>query len=71
MKMKAETLDNKTGKPAAVRVSRTAEKHQEHNEPDPFPPEGTDDKALMPGGDRPLSEKDRRKATEAALHHKP
>lgn len=60
-------------KPSTADVGRDAETHQVRNEPDPFPPEGTDEKILTPGTEspRPLSEKDRRKATEAAVRRKP
>lgn len=64
-------MDDKTRSPTAVDVSLTAEAHQARNQPDPFPPEGTDEKALSKSGEQPLSETDRLKATEAALHRKP
>ncbi len=52
----------------AAGVSRSAEHAQAANRPDPFPPEGTDEKILKPGqGDTSLSEDTRLKATKAAL----
>lgn len=58
-------------KPTAADVSRNAERKQARNEPDPFPPEGTDEKVVRPDiGDRPLSEPERVKATEAVIGHK-
>lgn len=52
-------------KASAVEVSRTAEKLARGGEPDPMPPEGTDESVLKDGSERPLSEKDRVKATQA------
>ncbi len=53
----------------AAKVSRTAEQEQAKNRPDPFPPEGTDEKVLKPGqGDTALSEDARLKATRAVLN---
>ena len=52
----------------AAKVSRHAENEQAKNRPDPFPPEGTDEKVLKPGqGDTSLSEDTRVRATRAAL----
>lgn len=52
----------------AAGVSRSAEHAQASNHPDPFPPEGTDEKVLKPGNaGTSLSQDTRLKATKAAL----
>ncbi len=52
----------------AAQVAEHAEDQQNQNRPDPFPPEGTDEKVLKPGqGDTTLSEDTRVKATKAVL----
>ncbi len=52
----------------AAGVSRHAEHEQAQDRPDPFPPEGTDEKVLKPGqGDTTLSQDTRVRATRAAL----
>lgn len=52
--------------PTAADVARDAQILQEHDEPDSFPPEGTDEHALDPDA-ADLDEAQRRKATEAVI----
>lgn len=53
----------------AIEVARTGEHQANAGHADPFPPEGTDEKLLETGNNRPraLSESDRVKATRAAI----
>ncbi len=60
---------NIQAEPTAAEISESAERDQEHNEADPFPPEGTDEKILTDKIGQPaeLKEADRLKATEAVI----
>lgn len=53
----------------AVQAAETGERQQETNKADPFPPEGTDEKAVKPGPDKDegLSQDVRLAATRAWL----
>lgn len=57
--------------PTVADVSQDAENKQVRGQPDPFPPEGTDEKIISPAGEgeKPLSEKDRLRATKAVITH--
>ncbi len=52
--------------PTAADVARDAQTLQENDEPDSFPPEGTDEHTLDPDAPE-LDEAQRRKATEAVI----
>lgn len=56
----------------AVKITETAEREQATGQPDPFPPEGTDERDL-PGvdGKKPLSEAERVAATRRAIKQSP
>ncbi|ESQ79132.1 hypothetical protein [Asticcacaulis sp. YBE204] len=58
-----------TPDPDAEDVSRTAEDQKKKDGADPFPPEGTDENAVKPGANTPLSEAERLKATKAVISH--
>lgn len=61
-------MTSDSSKDTAAHVAKHAEHEQAKNQPDPFPPEGTDEKVLKPGnGDTSLSQDTRLKATRAAL----
>ncbi|MBW8882094.1 MAG: hypothetical protein JF615_11950 [Asticcacaulis sp.] len=52
----------------AAEVSKTARKQAEKGGADPMPPEGTDEKVLLgDGGELPIAESDRIKATKAVI----
>lgn len=55
---------------SGVAAAKSGEHLQHRNEPDPFPPEGTDDKMVQPGdiGDKPLSDAEATKATQSAIN---
>ncbi len=60
---------NSQAEPTAVEVSESAERDQEHNKADSFPPEGTDENLLTDKINQPaeLEEADRLKATQAVI----
>ncbi|ESQ82131.1 hypothetical protein AEAC466_18515 [Asticcacaulis sp. AC466] len=55
-----------------AQTAEHAETEQRTNQPDPFPPEGTDEKTLnTSNGEKPLSDAETLKATRAALDTAP
>ncbi len=59
-----------THTPTRKDAARSAERRLDNNEPDSFPPEGTDESTLRDSGDRSLSEKERLKATREFIKDK-
>jgi len=60
-------MTHSTGQ-SPVAVAETAERQADAGNPDPFPPEGTDEKLVDPGtAPSVLKESDRVRATQAAI----